>query len=416
MQESTAVTQSAPVSRVCMLRAHSARTDVRALRAARALGEAGLAVKIIDMESDLSRNSCEFVEGIAVRHIIMPSWFSRTPFKPWLLIKMFRLFATRVRLLMSSQADVYHASEWDALLPSFVASVMRIKPLVYEVYDLPFESHPRYYSSMLRKVYRSVARLMLRHVVPRCTTVIAASPCYAREMEARYGGKRLVVLRNIPEFREVPPSNRLREKYGIPPATRIALYQGYFFENRSLDRLVRAARYLSAGVVIVLMGSGPMQIELEYLIGAEGVGERVKIAAFVPHDQLLDWTASADIGLCVLDPGYSLNLVGTLPNKVFECLMAGVPVLNSLPEVGKLLDQYGAGRTIHSLDPEDIAVAINQMLADEQGMQLMRRNALAACQRELRWDVERIQLLNVYGDILGTSLVKQLGSARTERS
>jgi len=90
----------------------------------------------------------------------------------------------------------------------------------------------------------------------------------------------------------------------------------------------------------------------------------------------------------------------TLPNKVFEYLMAGVPVLtSSLDAVAELVSTYDVGRIESSLAPQDVGRAISTMIGDEAGLSRMRRNALAAVHSELRWEVESQKLVQLYREV-----------------
>jgi len=148
-------------------------------------------------------------------------------------------------------------------------------------------------------------------------------------------------------------------------------------------------------------GFGETVAELEALAVKEGVADRVKIIPPVPYAELLEWTASADIGLAVFSPDYSLSVRWCLPNKLFEYLMAGLPVLaTSLDAVADLLKSYDVGQVVPSFTPVDIAAAINAMLADHAALDRMRRNALKAVRGDLCWEKERQRLIRLYRDIL----------------
>ncbi len=184
---------------------------------------------------------------------------------------------------------------------------------------------------------------------------------------------------------------------------RIALYQGNLQPDRGLERLVQAARFLERDIVIVMMGKDMTgtRARLEAGIAREGVAERVKIIAPVPYKDLLDWTASADIGLIVYAADYSLNVQMMLPNKLFEYLMAGLPVLSSeLPAVMDVISMYDVGEVVTSLGPKDIAAAINAMLADRETLARRHQNALNASQQELCWEKERQALISLYQNVL----------------
>jgi glycosyltransferase involved in cell wall biosynthesis len=140
---------------------------------------------------------------------------------------------------------------------------------------------------------------------------------------------------------------------------------------------------------------------LEALITSEGVADRVKIIPAVPYEELLEWTASSDMGLIVYPPDYSQNVQMMLPNKLFEFLMAGVPVLASpLEAVAEVIRAYGVGQVVSSLAPPDIGAAINAMLADQHALDRMRCNALRAAQEDLNWEKEQQKLVRLYHEIL----------------
>jgi glycosyltransferase involved in cell wall biosynthesis len=243
-------------------------------------------------------------------------------------------------------------------------------------------------------------------MVPYCASVITVSPPLVEEIRRRYYAQRVSLIRNILAYRVVERSDRLRQHLGLSAEVRIALYQGYLQPDRALDILVRAASFLQENTVIVMMGAnvGSMQAQLEALIASEGVAERVKIIPPVPHTELLDWTASADLGLIVYRPDYSPNMLKVLPNKLFEYLMAGLPVLASpLDAVAEIVQSHDVGQVVSSLAPADVAAAINAMLADSDALARMRRNALEAARQEFCWEKESSQLIRVCREIEAVS-------------
>src|SRR5947209_228135 len=184
----------------------------------------------------------------------------------------------------------------------------------------------------------------------------------------RYVCPPVSVVRNIAPYRKVSNRGKLRERLNLPAHSRVALYQGYLQPDRGLDLLIKSAAFLEKNVVLVLMGEDRLgtRAKLEALMASEGVADRVRIISAVPYDDLLEWTASADSGLIVYPADYSQNVQMMLPNKLFEFLMAGVPVLASpLTDVIDIIRSYDVGQVVSSLAPKDIGTAINAMLADQ---------------------------------------------------
>jgi glycosyltransferase involved in cell wall biosynthesis len=96
-----------------------------------------------------------------------------------------------------------------------------------------------------------------------------------------------------------------------------------------------------------------------------------------------------------------------LPNKLFEFLMAGVPVLTSpLDAVIDVVKTHHVGKILPSLAPADIGAAINAMLADPVALSSMHRNALDAAQHEFNWEKESPKLIHLYDEIQFRTSIK----------
>lgn len=378
----------------------TARNDYRVMRDATALVEAGFSVTIIDVESERARPVEEDIDGVHLKHIIAPNWFTPTRFKPWFLAKLVLMIICGAVQLLRTQADIYHAHIEKALPACFIAAHLHRKPLIFDAPELPLED-PNI--TRWRKL-NALATYLLAKMLPRCAGIITVSSPSVEEIRKRYCVPEVTLICNVPVYRAISKSDRLRQHLGLGPEVRIALYQGFLQPDRRLDRLVRAASFLDPNIIIAMMGKGvgTTQSQLEALIVSEGVADRVKIIPSVPYEELLDWTASADIGLIIYTPDYSLNVQVMLPNKLFEYLMAGLPVLASpLEATAEVIRKYDVGQIISSLAPADVGAAINTMLADQVALDRMHHNALAAAQQEFCWEKERIKLVRLYHDILG---------------
>lgn len=238
-----------------------------------------------------------------------------------------------------------------------------------------------------------------------CVGGIGASPYYAQVLRERYHISKVALVRNMPPFQVIKKNDRLRQQLGLDPSVRIALYQGNIQPYRGLDVLVRAATFLEKDIVIVLLGKWvePTISQLRALIKSEEVDDKVKILPAVPWDELLDWTASADIGLSIIPPDSTLNKQTCLPNKFFEYLMVGVPVLTStLEATAELIRKYDVGALVPSLAAEDVATVINTVLKDDAARTRMSMNALNVARKEFNWEIEQSHLLDLYQSLSNT--------------
>lgn len=373
--------------------------DARVMREATALIEAGFEVTIVDVADNRNQRSEENISGVRIRHIIMPSWFISTRFKPWYLVKAVQMIMRGTIKLLSIPADIYHAHDVNALPACYIAARLRHKPLIFDSHEIPFDNpiftHWRRLSALAKNI--------LIRMLPRCTGVITASPLYAQEIRNQYHYPEVTLVRNTPVYRAVPKGDRLQQYLNLSSDVRIALYQGVLHPNRALDRLVHAAPFLEPNILIVMMGEAmeTTRIQLESLIASKGVANRVKIIPPIPYEELLDWTASADIGLSIFSPDYTRSIQFCLPNKLFEYLMVGIPVLTSeLDAVVEVIKTYDVGHIVSSLGPADVGAAINAMLADIPALARMRNNALEAARQEFHWENDSQKLIQLYHAVL----------------
>ncbi len=388
--------------KVCMHVLGTAATDPRVLREATALVEAGYTVSIVDIEEKENHQSEEDIQGVHLKHVMVSRSFFSTRFDKSTFVRVATLFVRTTLRLLQAPADIYHGHEVSGFLPCYIAAFLRRKPVIFDAHEMPLFERPLSELGLSRRWLRKLLGVLLTYIVPRCAGVITVSPPIVEELRSRYGVSEVALIRNVPEYRAVAKSDRLRQYLGLKPEVRIALYQGYLQPNRGLDRLIRAAAFLDPDIVIVIMGKNrkTTQAQLEELIASEGVADRVKIIPSVPYAELLDWTASADIGLNVASPDYSLNVRYFLPNKFFEYLMSGLPVLtSSLEAMVDVINTYDVGQVLPSLVPADIGEAINKMLADPAGLARKRSNALEAARKEFYWEKESSRLIDLYQGI-----------------
>ncbi len=384
--------------KVCQHILREACNDVRSMRAATTFCNEGFAVSIIDVVEASMQPVEEDIDGIRLKHIILPGWQSSRRSEWLFLITALRTFFRSLILLLQSEADIYHATELNALPACCIAAVLRRKPLVYEAYELHLP-YPETTIAFWRRSAKLINHL-LAIILPRCAGVIATTPFYAQEMQKHFHLKEVSLVRNIPPYRSIPPNDRIRQYLGLGQETRIALYHGRLQRNRGLHTLVRAAAFLEKNNVIVLMGEGygATQKELEELVAREGVADRVKFVPRTPlYEDLLNWVVSADIGLVLYTPSYSLAVKLILPNKLFEYIMVGAPVLaTQLDAVEEVIRTYDVGQIVTSVEPEAIGAAINSMLADVTALDRMGQNALEAAKNDLNWEKESLQLVRLY--------------------
>src|SRR4051794_4875762 len=363
-----------------MLLQRTSAHDNRVLREARALAAAGHEVTIVEL-ADGPSEPRPAAGGFAI-----VSGLPRFGLRQRLPLKLHRLVSgfTIARAAARLRPDVVHAHDV-AMLPSgWLAARMTRARLVYDTHE--FARGVAYRT----RAFAWLVRVTERLVVPRADAVITVSDGIAGRLAQISRLQRpAVVVRNTADTAGGSPGPGLRAELGLSADTPLVLHQGAPAANRGCMTLVRALERLD-GAQLVFLGEGEPGFMRELRAAANG---RVHFVPARPPEQLLAATAEADVGVTLLEDVCENHRLA-LPNKVFEYVAAGVPVVASdLPELHALVERYGIGVLVHPNDPQSVADGITRALAEP------RADALAAAAAELSWQVEQQLLVDLYEHI-----------------
>ncbi|MFA5891158.1 MAG: glycosyltransferase [Actinomycetota bacterium] len=287
----------------------------------------------------------------------------------------------------AARPDIVHAHDLNTLAPASWAARVRRAKLVYDSHEispgLPTVQDPA-------RVSRFEARL-----IRRADAVIHTTPMRARWAAETYGIRTPVVVRNVPEGScEIAPVN-IAAEIGLPPGTRVVLHQGNMQRDRGLEALITAFASLDEGFGLLMLGGGRLRPGLEQLVASLGLAERVKFRASVPHSELLSWTAGAWCGASLL-VDTCLNHRYSLPNKLFEYLAVGVPLICSdNEEIGEFVRAHSCGEVCNPSDPASVAAAIQSLAARHDAA----AEAARAAGKIHRWEDEERALLDLYANL-----------------
>jgi glycosyltransferase involved in cell wall biosynthesis len=337
------------------------RASSRALRQLRALGDLGLRVDALTFGPEPVPG--EVADGVRLHVLPRPS--GRGPLFFW---QAHRLF---LREALARPASVYHASDL-YVLPALAAAARRHDTrLLLDAREL----YPHVDATAGKPWARWAWSAVEHRYLPRTDAVLTVNDSIADRMAETYGIARPIVTHNVPARQTVERSDALRERLGIPASQRIVLYQGLVRAGRGLERLVDAMRAVPDAALVVI-GDGPTKADLQRL-AADALPGRAHFLPHTPPDDLLRLTASADLGVHVPEPiTESIRLA--LPNKLFEYLMVGLPVVVAdIPEMRRVVNGFDVGLVVDPYDRDSLAAAIRRALADDAARARWAANAPA---------------------------------------
>jgi len=289
-------------------------------------------------------------------------------------------------------ADVFPAHDRNTLWVALRCA--RRSPSARVVYD----SH-EYAAGRTRvgRVHDAWAAFTERRWLRRVDGLIVVSPVWLRMLSDSYGAlpDPAVTVVNAPPS-AAPEARDVHTPVGLPAYLPLLVYQGTIQEHRGLEAAIAAMPRLG-DMGLVIIGWGHHRPEIERLIDERDVRDRVGIFGPIPHGELLDYTAGADIGLCNI-VGQSVSYRTTLPNKLFEYFMAGVPVVGSTgTEIERVIAETGAGIAVVADDPDAVADAVTAIRDDYDAYARRARDAALI----YNWELEEKKLIELYETVGG---------------
>jgi glycosyltransferase involved in cell wall biosynthesis len=283
--------------------------------------------------------------------------------------------------------DIYHANDLNTLPQGFTCAKLRFsqKKLVYDSHEVQTS----------RTGYGQMHARLERYFIKKADAMIVENHTRAKYNEQLYGFYPNVV-HNYPFKVHIKSKNivNLQELLGLQKGEKILLYQGGIQTGRGLDKLIEAVPLIKEGIV-VLIGDGKIKEELIQKVREMALEERVKFLPKVPLQDLPSYTADAYIGFQILN-NVCFNHYSASSNKLFEYMMAGVPVVAcSFPEIKKVVEGEEIGLCIDSHNPAEIAWAVNELTQNREKRDIFSKNAVRA-RHKYNWDIEKEVLIGLY--------------------
>jgi glycosyltransferase involved in cell wall biosynthesis len=363
-----------------MLLHKSVEFDSRVRREARALSRAGHEVTVVHLAPEQLRR-----DGYEIRSALPASWVRRLPFASYRLVFTAKFVATIAR----GRPDAVHANDAAMLVPGFIGARLTGARLIYDSHELATGVAHR------KRAWAVAVSAIERALVRRCDAVITVSDGIADRLQELYRLRhRPTVVRNLTDLQSSPGEGGLRKALRIGDAP-LVLHQGAPARSRGCETLVRAMAEVP-GAQLVFLGDGEPEYvaTLTRLSRDLGLDDRVHFQPSVPLHELLAHTREADVGVSLLE-GSCENHRLALPNKVFEYVAAGVPVVASeLPELRRLVAQHAIGWTVDPRNPADVAAGLRDALGKAGNGGL--RETLRTASEHLSWESEQQRLITAY--------------------
>ena len=287
-----------------------------------------------------------------------------------------------IKWLKGVDVDAIWANDLDTLLPAVVVGKKKGIRVVYDSHEFFTEAAGLTDAPLKRWVWLMIEK----YTVPKVGSMITVNSSIAENYRSRYG-VHVDVLRNMPELNDIPEVEHRKpfEQYGVPTNKPILLLQGAFMDrDRGTKEAVDSMEFID-DATLVLVGAGIEWDESKERLDDPRWKGRLFCIPKLPYEELKKLTASADIGLS-LDKESHINYQLSLPNKLFDFLHVGLPIVASpMVEVVKIINQYKVGVVVEKVEPDHIASAVKKMLEKPKSVWL---KACMNARENLHWGAD----------------------------
>ncbi len=310
--------------------------------------------------------------------------------------------------LLFSRADMFVSNDLDSLPANYFAYKLKrffgannLK-IVYDSHELFTEVPELYNRNFVKKVWLSFEKFIL----PKLDNTYTVCQSIAQYYNDKYKVK-MRVVQNMPTSDSQLPTSNLRHPspdlpllssvFGLRSSDfqpKIILYQGALNVGRAIEHVINIMDRID-NAILLIVGKGDIEQDLHNMVADRKLQDKVIFTGSVPFEQLRTLTIRADIGL-VLQEDMGLSYHYALPNRLFDFIQAGVPILASnQPEIKQIVHKENIGIVVDDFTDNTLLAAVNKLLNDDKFVDELRAN-IKHCAHKYCWETQEGVLREIY--------------------
>lgn len=305
--------------------------------------------------------------------------------KIFTLIKLLEWHARVLWRLFKFSPSHLHLHDIIPLVPGIIYKIL--KPSTYFIYD----AHELETGTNIATGWRKRSYFLIEKIASVLANgFITVSPQIKEFYDHHFAFKNSIIVLNCPLKRSSRVDDQyFRNYYKLKSSDHIFLYQGALSKGRGVEILLKVFTDLPENFHIVFLGFGPLS---NLIIESNERHGNVHFHPAVSAEKVHEVTPSADIGLCLIEStckSYEL----CLPNKLFEYIHAGIPIIASnLVNLQRVVEGHNIGKVIKSQRIEDFKSIIFSIVHEKKKY----KNNIIGLSDLYQWEIEGGKLRDLY--------------------
>ncbi|MDN3511637.1 MAG: glycosyltransferase [Candidatus Jettenia sp.] len=312
--------------------------------------------------------------------------FSQTiKYIEWMLKIFFRYKNENVK--------VVHCHDLSALPIGVLFKIIKRTKLIYDAHELETEIDE------LTGLRKKISVLWENFLIRYANQIIVVSDSIEEWYKKKYSLKNIKVIKNVPcKIRDSNSNmNILKEKFNIRADDMLFIFQGSISVGNGIQAVLNTFSKVESKKHIVFMGYGPL---VEQVKDYERRFLNIHYQSAVKPEDILRYTRCADIGISFIE-NTCLSYFFSLPNKVFEYILSGLPIIvSNLPEVKKIVFEYNCGWVVEIKEDDLLRLIESITYEDIKG----KKENVIKCKNNFGWDKEEVKLLKTYYNLTNNKL------------
>lgn len=356
----------------------------RVLKQAQSMQNSGYDVLVLSQNDSIQLMN-ETIQGVSVQRIRL---FSKC-FHSNIVTHIIRFFELYFKVKkIALDFDIIDCHDLFSLLIGYWISKKTHAKLIFDAHELESER------TGLKGMHKKISKFLEKKLIYKCTHVITVSKSINDWYENQYSIDNVSCIYNAPRYTDGfdQHNNYFRQHFNIPTDTIVFLYQGALASARGLDLLVDCFKMLPSKYVVIFMGYGPLS---QYIQTEANYADNIFYHEAVPMSKLKDTTSSADYGMSLIAPA-SLNEEYCMPNKLFEYIMYGIPVIGfNTKDQAEFIKKHDIGYVLEKYDVVSLKELILSL--DPKKHSIFKEN-VQKIRKDISWETMEKRLLNIYAN------------------